>query len=100
MFYPKKTSGEFDIVNHIEGPDIYNSRYIYNVDLATPSDYYTEDFYKGRLDLVMNKVYPQSGLTNLSTIHVLNRLRLQQNDSLKGIGLLTDSECRQLSQEK
>jgi hypothetical protein len=83
MYSNKTTSAAFDIMNYIEGADVFNSSFIY--ELNKIKDYntykYSTLFNKGRLDLITETIYGSANY--IGVLSVYNRLN--PNDLEYGI---------------
>lgn len=83
MYKIKRNSQEFDIVNTIDGNDIYNSEFIFKLDNIPYKYIYPYLYNKGRLDIVSREVYPEKAYYSIPAIY--NRSILNSDTIIKGM---------------
>lgn len=94
MYKVKKMNNRFDVLQMIEGDDVYNSNFIYKMDQISSTETFSTDFYKGRLDLVARDLYPVEGTTYEGVLAVLNRMTLTNTTEMKDIEWVKPDKVR------
>ena len=96
MYKLNKSQSEFDIMTAIEGNDIYNSKFIYDLDRTQSAGTYNPTLFKGRLDLVASDLYSSDDPVFYETLAVYNRAFQEDNTKYKDLKYITKADLRQL----
>lgn len=78
----------------IEGNDIYNSNFLYQLDNLTPENTFSTPYYKGRLDLAAQEIYPVEGHTYEGVLAIYNRLNMDYSMDIKDIQYPNTNDIR------
>lgn len=94
VYKVKKTCNQFDVFQMIEGNDIYNSNFLYQLDNLLPENTFSTPYYKGRLDLAANEIYPVERYTYEGVLAIYNRLNMDYSMDIKDIKYPSSNDVR------
>lgn len=98
MYKLTKSNSNFDLMYAIEGNDIYNSKFIYDIDNINTDliDTFDNLRYVGRLDLVSGAIYDKADVVPYEVIAVLNRFHQENDTKYKNVNYLSETTIREL----
>ena len=96
MYKLSKTDLEFDPMLTIDGNDIYNSKFIYDLDKTPPDDVRRNRLYIGRFDLVIEDIYPTHREANYGVLSLYNRYFQEDDTKYDNVKVLADMTIRTL----
>ena len=96
MYKLSKTNSDFDVMFAIDGNDIYNSKFIYDMDQIENTFTAHNLYYKGRLDLVSENIYKTSEPVPYEVIALLNRIHQTDTSEYKDLSYIPEIQIRKL----
>lgn len=96
MYKLTKSSSNFDLMQAIDGNDIYNSKFIYDLDRVQEIGRITPTLYKGRLDLVAEEIYGDLDPINYEVMAVLNRVFQEDDTTYEDLKYISRTQLREL----
>jgi len=96
MYKLNKSATEFDIMQAIDGNDIYNSKFIYDLDLSPIAGNVQPTLYKGRLDLIADDLYESTDPIYYEVLAILNRSFQEDNTTYDDLRFISKTQLRTL----
>jgi len=96
MYKLSKTNLGFDPILTIEDNDIYNSKFLYDMDNTQPDSVHKNRLYIGRLDLVADEIYPTHKDANYGVLALYNRYFQEDDTKYDNVNVLNDMTIRML----
>ena len=98
MYKLSKSNSNFDIMYAINGNDIYNSKFLYDLDNLDSSNIlsYKNLLYVGRLDLVANTIYDNTDTVPYEIVSILNRFDQKDNTEYTDVNYVPETTIRTL----
>ena len=96
MYKLSKTNLGFDPILTIEDNDVYNSKFLYDMDNTQPDGVHKNRLYIGRLDLVADEIYPTHKGANYGVLALYNRYFQEDDTKYNNVNILNDMTIRML----
>jgi flavodoxin len=80
----------------IDGNDIYNSKFIYDLDRVQEIGKITPTLYKGRLDLIAEDLYATLDPIYYEVMAVLNRVFQEDDTTYEDLKCISKTQLREL----
>ena len=98
MYKLTKTNSNFDLMYALDGNDIYNSKFIYDIDNIDSDrvNTYKNIRYVGRLDLVSGAIYDKVDKVPYEVMAILNRFHQEDDTVYKKVDYLSETTIREL----